>query len=363
MTSLHHKMIVKKAFARRVTAPLIMPFRIATGQHDSLLNIFFVVELASGIKGYGEAAVASHITGETIEGTLANLTRAGEALCGVDISDPFAVCRAVHPGFVGNHAALAAFEMAVLDAFTRTMKMPLWALFGDKPSCFSTDITVVIGTLEEAGAIARDFYKRGFRTFKIKIGRDADLDLRRVLAVKTVAPRSTFVLDANQGFNARTMLKFLKVLRAKGVCPALLEQPVPKADWEGLRDLTRCAGVLVCADESVGCYAEAVRAIRTKTISAINIKFMKSGILESVDIARLAKAKGIKLMIGAMMESSLAITASAHFAAGIGGIDFIDLDTTFFIKGPLARSSYLNAKGCFDLSAAGAGIGVIPRVR
>lgn len=356
------QMIVVSAYARQVEAPLLMPFRIATGQHDTLLNIFFVIELANGIKGYGEAAVAHHITGETIEGTLHNLQRAGKALCGVDISDPFSVCRAVHPGFVGNHAALAAFEMAMLDAFTRTMKMPLWALFGDRPIKLSTDITIVIGSLDEAGRVAKDFYGRGFRAFKIKIGRDADLDLKRVLAVNASAPRSTLVLDANQGFSASTMMTFLKVLRSKGVRLALLEQPVPKADWEGLKKLTRLAGIPVCADESVGCYADAVRAIKTKTVSAINIKFMKSGLLESVDIARLAKAKGIKLMIGAMMESALAITASAHFAAGMGGIDFIDLDTTFFIKGPLSRSPYLNTQGGFDLSSAVPGIGVTPRI-
>lgn len=362
MKAVCQKMIVMKASARRVKAPLVMPFRIATGQHNALENIFFTVELANGIKGFGEAAVATHITGETVEGTLINLTRAGEALAGVDMADPFAVCRAVHPQFHGNHAALAAFEMAVLDAFTRAMKMPFWALFGDKPKRLVTDITVVIGSLEEAKAFTKDFYCRGFRAFKIKIGGDKELDFQRVLAVKAAAPRSMIILDANQGFDAGSMLKFLKALRARNVFPALLEQPVPKGDWEGLRELTRRAGLLVCADESVGCYAEAVRAIRTKTVSAINIKFMKSGILESVDIARLAKARGIRLMVGAMMESALAITAAAHFSAGIGGIDFVDLDTTFFIKGPLSRSPYLNAKGGFDLSTAVSGIGVTPRV-
>jgi L-alanine-DL-glutamate epimerase-like enolase superfamily enzyme len=89
---------------------------------------------------------------------------------------------------------------------------------------------------------------------------------------------------------------------------------------------------------------------------------MKSGILEAEAIARAVRAAGLELMLGAMMESSLAITAAAHMAAGMGCFRFIDLDTTYFIKGPLARMPYLDGKGCFDLSCAGAGIGVIPRL-
>jgi L-alanine-DL-glutamate epimerase-like enolase superfamily enzyme len=85
---------------------------------------------------------------------------------------------------------------------------------------------------------------------------------------------------------------------------------------------------------------------------------MKSGLLEGAEIARLAAAHGIALMLGAMMESALSISASAHFAAGLGCFDFIDLDTTFFITGDLARSPYLNDRGRFDLSQAGPGIGV-----
>ena len=65
-------------------------------------------------------------------------------------------------------------------------------------------------------------------------------------------------------------------------------------------------------------------------------------------------------MLGAMMESALSITASAHFAAGLGCFDFIDLDTTFFLKGQFAQSPYLDDSGRFDLRHAGPGIGFQP---
>jgi len=352
-------MLVKSCSVRTVTAPLTGPFRIATGQHNELKNVFLTIELENGVRGFGEAAVATHITGETVPQTEHNLHHAALKLIGRNISDFFRLCVEVRPVFEVNHAGFAALEMAVMDAWTRSKNVPFWRLFGKRPQRFSTDITIVIGTLKEAEVAATRFHRQGFRSFKVKIGRDPELDLKRVLAVHRLAPRSQIVLDANQAFTAERMLKFLKELKARRVRPALLEQPVKRDDWDGLRKLTREAGVLVCADESASNFSEAALAIRLKAVNALNIKFMKTGILESWEIASLAKRNGIKLMIGAMMESALAVTASAHFAAGLGWFDFFDLDTTFFIKGKLAKSPALDGRGRFDVTKVCAGIGVV----
>ena len=352
-------LLVKDFKVASLRAPLVTPFRIFTGQHDSLDNLLFKVELTNGVTGYGEAAVASHITGETLEGTAANLKAVGAALVGEEISDYVTLLSGLRERLEGNHAALAAVEMAVLDALTRSLKIPLWSLFGAAPVKLTSDITIVIGSLAEAAGAAKTYYKQGFRTFKVKVGKDKALDVERVLAVHSAAPKAMILLDANQAFNADEMLRFLKVIRGKGVCPGLLEQPVPKADIDGLRKLTRLARVPVCADESAGSLASVVRLLNAGAVNAINVKLMKSGILESAEIARFARAKGVKLMIGAMMESSLAITAAAHMAAGLGCFEFVDLDTTFFIKGPLSRAPYLDGKGRFDLNRASRGIGMV----
>ena len=354
------RLIVETAAAGVIRVPLITPFRIATGQHDELQNVLLHLQLAGGVEGWGEAAVATHITGETVPRTLVNLRKAAAALVGVDLSDYREVCAEFGPLFEHNRAGLAAFEMAVLDAVSRSGGIPLWQLFGAKPARLATDITIVIGSLAEAEESARIFVRRGFRSFKIKIGGDDSLDLARVLAVARIAPRSAILLDANQGSDVPQMLRFLKRLRKHGVHPALLEQPVPRGDWDGLARLTRESGVPVCADESVRSLGEAVRAVKLRVVNAINIKFMKSGILEGTEIARFARTHGLKLMIGAMMETALAITASAHFAAGLGCFDFIDLDTTYFLKGPWSRSPYLDRRGRFDVAEAGPGIGVVP---
>ena len=358
-------MIIERMDIKVIEAPLVTPFRIATGQHNTLKNVFVGLTLVSGVKGFGEAAIATHITGETIEETVQNLKEAAAVSTGEDISDYRSFLAAFREKFLGNHAGLAALEMAVLDAWTRTFRIPLWKLFGEKAVPLRSDITIVIGSLEEAHASARAYARQGFKTFKIKVGQDHDLDAARVLAVKKASPRADIVIDANQGFDARGMLRFLKELETYDVVPLLVEQPVPRDDWDGLKSVTRSlkgSGILVCADESVKSLAEAARAVREKAVTAINVKTMKSGILEGVAIARLGRAAGMELMIGAMMESALAITASAHMASGMGCFKFIDLDTTYFIKGALAKSPCLDGKGCFDLTGACPGIGVTVRL-
>lgn len=357
---------IVQARAAIITAPLNTPFRIATGQHDQLENVFFQVQATNGISGFGEAAVASHITGETVEQTLLNLQQAAAQLTERDCSDLPALIEEFRPRFEHNHAALAAFEMALFDLVSRSRNIPFGALFSAAPGCtprprFQSDITIVIGGLEEAESAARHYAAQGFNAFKIKVGKDPDLDLQRVLAVKRIAPDSSLVLDANMGFDAAGMLKFLKQLEQQGIRPMLLEQPVPKGDWDGLAAITReleGSGMLICADESVGSLAAAEQAVALNAVNAINIKFMKSGITESVKLAELACRNNIKLMLGAMMESSLAITAAAHFAAALGCFEVVDLDTTFFINGPLSHSPYLDQSGRFDLSTPGPGIGV-----
>jgi L-Ala-D/L-Glu epimerase len=360
--------VIDAAAAAIIRAPLANPFRIATGQHDELANVFLRLRTVDGICGYGEAAVATHITGETVAATLGNLQAAAAALQGRRINAPEEVCREFAPAFAGNRAGLAALEMALLDLCARVRGVPLYRLFtaaaaGAPRLAFSTDITIVIGSLEEARAVAQKFAARGFTAFKIKIGRDEDLDLRRILAVRQIAPDSALILDANMGFTVERMLPFLDQLDRCGARPVLLEQPVPKHDWQGLTALTAAlagSGTLVCADESVGSLAEARRAIDSNAVSAINIKSMKSGFLEGAEIARLASAHRMPLMLGAMMESALSITASAHFAAGLGCFDFIDLDTTYFLAGAMAHAPYLDDSGTFDLHRAGHGVGVAP---
>jgi len=351
---------ITKSFVKLFQAPLNQPFRIATGQHDQLENIAFTLVLKDGTKGFGEAAVATHITGETIALTLKNLKSMALLLEGRDIADYLDISAQLHERLAHNKSALAAVEMALFDALTRYLRMPLWHLWSSNPKRLRTDITIVIADLQETISKAKAFKAQGFRAFKIKIGRDWELDFKRVEAVCKIAPRAQIILDANQGFTARQTLYFLKALNKIGIVPDLIEQPVPKADWEGLKKVTRESKICVCADESASTLADAIRIIKEKAAGAINVKFMKTGLVHALEISRLAHAAGVKLMIGGMMESNLSMTCSAHLAAALGYFDFIDLDTPFFIKNEAVRNPYLSMQGVYDLSKVKSGIGVIP---
>ncbi|MEI7998807.1 MAG: dipeptide epimerase [Candidatus Omnitrophota bacterium] len=341
-------------------APLLQPFRIAIGQHNILDNLLLTLKLADGTIGYGEAAIASHITGETIEKTKENLSIAADCLKIYEASDYLKISHWLHSSFVNNKAAVAAIEMALLDALTRSMKIPLWRMFGSKAHRLTTDITIVIATLEETQAKVKEFYRRGFRSFKVKVGSDMDLDFKRVQAVAHLAPRAQIILDANQGFDAKQTLKFLKDLDKAGIKLDLIEQPVAKGDIEGLKRVSRLSKVPVCADESASSITDVIGLIKEKAVGVINIKLMKTGLIHSFEIARLAKAHNLKIMIGGMMESNVAMTAAAHLASGFGCFDFVDLDTPFFIKGELARNPYLSDSGVYDLSKVKIGIGIKP---
>jgi L-alanine-DL-glutamate epimerase-like enolase superfamily enzyme len=352
--------VIQSIEVTKLNARLNQPFRIATGQHDTLENVLLTLELEDGSRGYGEAAVATHITGETVEETLHNLESLKHELIGRDISDYLRLSAELNERLSKNQCALAAAEMALLDALTRQWKMPLWKFFGANCRPFTTDITIVLGTVEEAKTSAKAYYRKGFRAFKIKIGKNPDEDFERVLQVHQLTRKSPIYLDANQAYAAEEALKFLKKLRQAGIKPALIEQPVSKNDWEGLAKVSRESKVLVLADESVSSLKDAAHIIHKKICGAINIKLMKFGVFQAREIARLAQAAGIQLMIGAMMESPLSCTVSAHLAAGIGGFDFIDLDTPFFIKDKLMKGSPLTSNGVYDLRKIKTGIGVVP---
>jgi L-alanine-DL-glutamate epimerase-like enolase superfamily enzyme len=353
--------IVKKASVREFDAELFTPFTISSGSHKSMENALFTLEAAGGLKGYGEAAIATHITGETRERTMKSLRRAGELLAGRDLSNYLGALCALEGELDGNRAALAAAQMAVLDLACRLQGVSLWKFFGGRASSLKTDITVVIGGADAALAFTRRMRAKGFRIFKVKTGSDMDEDFRRLEAVKKAAPGCAVYLDANCAYTAKEAEKFVRELGRRGIRPQVVEQPVPKGDDDGLAWLTRRLPMPVCADESAYSLDDVFRLIRKNAVSAVNIKLTKLGFLRAREVWALARARGIKLMMGEMLESELASAASAAFAGGLGGFDFIDLDTPFFIKDSgMKGASFLSADGVYSLDRVKAGIGIVP---
>ena len=353
--------IIKKFSVQNLDAELFTPFTISSGSHRSLENAVFTLESAGGLRGCGEAAIATHITGETRAQTVKSLQRAGKLLAGQDAANYLKLLCLLEGELDGNRAALAAAQMAVLDLVCRLQGISLWKFFGGKLPAVKTDITVVIGKAAAALDFTLKMRRQGFKIFKVKTGADMDEDFRRLEAVKKAAPGAAIYLDANCACTAKEAEAFIKKLARMGIKPAVLEQPVAKDDIDGLAYLSRKLPMPVCADESAYSLDDVFRLIKRKAVTAINIKLTKLGFLCAREVWALARASGIKLMMGEMLESELASSAAAHFAGGLGGFDFIDLDTPFFLKDSgMKGASFLSRDGVYSLAGVKAGIGVVP---
>src|SRR3989338_858818 len=156
---------ISKVDVSLLKAKLIQPFRTALGEHSVLENVLLTIDFSDGTMGYGEAAIATHITGETIPETIKNLETTGAQLVGRDANDYLKISAELHEQLPKNKAALAAIEMALMDAFTRQRKIPLWKFFGTNVNRISSDITIVIADLKETEDSVKKFYKQGFRAF------------------------------------------------------------------------------------------------------------------------------------------------------------------------------------------------------
>lgn len=313
--------------AEPVFIPMKNPFVTAKRSSTEAENVLVTVSLTDGARGYGEASPAPYVTGESHEDVVRSVTAAAPALAG---QDPACVNRwspALREALPHAPTACSAVEMALLDVLTRTWGVPLWKYFGGAVREVRTDITVPIVAPERAGDVAAEAAALGYRSLKIKVGGpNREEDLERVLAVSRAAPGAGIRIDANQAFDADEALAFVEACLKGGAPVEMMEQPVPAQDWDALAAVTRRCPVPVIADEAVVDAKAAVRVAATGAAHGINIKVAKAGLLGALQIIAIARAAGLKLMLGCMLESLLGIGASAHLACGTGAFEFLDLD-------------------------------------
>ncbi len=310
--------------------PLHTPFVISSETTTVTKNFWVKVILDDGTEGWGEAAPSPTLMGETARTVEAALSDAKLLLVGQ--SARWLPCvQTLHRNLNSQKSACAAVEVALLDALTKRNGIPFFHWFGGATDELETDVTVPIMSPSEAKSFAAEFVAKGFRKLKLKLSGDLEDDEARIVAVSKIAFKASLQLDANQAYMPTKALLLLKRLEKFGIVPTLFEQPVPRSDWDGMKWLTKNSPVPICADESVVTASDALRVVKESAAHAINIKLMKNGIAESLKIAAIAQAANLQLMIGAMVETELGLTAAAHLAAGIGGFQFVDLDTHLFL--------------------------------
>jgi len=338
--------------------PLLEPFSISTGTTSDARNVLITIVLEDGSTGYGECSPFTPSTGETQETALAAAQGCAELIKGRDAAHWRSLSRLIRSVYFSQGTAIAGMEMALLDALTRSYGIPLYVFFGGAGTSVETDMSIPIVSPERGYDLAKETVTRGIRSIKIKVGGDLREDVARVEAVREGAPNVGLMLDANQGYTANEALICLEALDNRDIRPMLMEQPVHKGDHEGLRYVTQHTTVPIAADESAYSAANVAHLIEMGAVNVVNIKLMKSGFVEALDIAAVCRARHTQLMIGAMMESRLAIAAAAHFVAGLGGFRFIDLDTPMLLAEDPFTGGYEQSGGVYDLSSVTSGLGI-----
>ena len=315
-------------------------FVISRGRIDEVQNAWVSITLDDGSTGFGELAPFAALTGETRDHSVDAARRLCEALSGREADAP-RLAEEMAEREPGQPAARTGVECALVDAVARSRGVPLYEMWGSADvRTVETDITLPILEEGRVDVLARRWYGRGFRVFKLKVGADPDADVARVHRLATAFPGLEFVLDANQAFAADDALSFIGALGPLAGRVRLYEQPVERGDLDGMCRVRAQAGVPVAADESVFSVDDARRVIDENAADVINLKIMKSGLHETLRIAALAREHGVGLMVGGMVETRLAMGFSLALALGGGGVTHFDLDTPLLMRSDPIAGGY-----------------------
>ncbi|MCG3775738.1 MAG: Aromatic dipeptide epimerase [Nitrospira sp.] len=340
MIDLHPSTIIRIEYWP-VDIPITDPFVVATGARTVAENVFLRATLASGAQGYGEAAPFPEVGGETRESCLRSLHQLSKVILGRSAADYKEVGGLLSEEALTYPAARCGLETAIIDAHCRASNIPMWQLWGGADvRARETDITIPIADLDKTVALARGWYVQGFRLFKMKVGKDVENDIRRLEAVHHALPGISFIGDGNQGFSRQDCLTFAQGVKRFGGIMALLEQPVVRDDLDSMAAIRRETGIPVAADESVRSLADAQEVVAQNAADYINIKIMKTGVAEAIEIASFTKASGLKLMIGGMLETRIAMGCSFSLVLGLGGFEVLDLDTPLLLVNDPVAGGY-----------------------
>lgn len=336
-------------------------FTVASGSLDSARLAYVCVRLSEGPQGWGEMAPFPAITGETRESSLEAANSVVPWLVGQPLFEYRRLFAGLRERLPASPATRCALETALLDAFCRHLNIPLWAFFGGASlgKRHLTDITIPVTNLTRTLGLAKSWHARGFRNFKLKVGVDAELELEKVERIRGACAGTRFILDANGGFNLPDARRFLSGLKRLGVVPQLFEQPLSPDDLEGAAALRTEFRVCVAADESARTPEDVLALARANAADVINLKIMKSGLRETIQMALVARASGLGVMIGGMLESRLAMACSFSLVLGLGGIDLLDLDTPLLLESDPWVGGY-RYEGPLLVPWQEAGLGMLP---
>jgi L-alanine-DL-glutamate epimerase-like enolase superfamily enzyme len=334
--------------SRILELPLRHAWTISRGTSTSKRNV--VVELRSGEHvGLGEAApnVRYGESAETVLEALRTLTPVLER----DPRHFREVSEALQQAMPGNGAAKAALDIALHDLAGKMLGVPLYRLFGVNPARMPvTSFSIGIDDPETLARKVRE--AEPYPVLKVKLGAER---VREVFSTVRAATSKVIRVDANEAWSKEEALEHIEWMATQGV--ELVEQPLPAADVEGARWLKARSPLPLVADEALIHASDVPRL--AEGYHGVNLKLQKAGgIREALRIIDVARACGLKVMIGCMVETSVGIAAGAH----LGPLaDWLDLDGNLLLSEDPFRGHPV-VEGRIQLGD-GPGLGVEPRAR
>lgn len=310
--------MIMELTAQALDLTLSVPFRIARGVQNVAHNVLVQVE-EDGLAGVGEAA-PSGFYGEKCESVLMALSYFAEHLG----DDPLLI-EDISAGLIqvmrGNAAARAAIDMALYDLLGQRLGVPIYQLLGLNPA--RTPLTSFTLGLDTPVAMARKAREAAqYPILKVKLGTENDFDIVRAIRDVTDA---RLRVDANAAWTPKQAIRTINALEPFGI--EFVEQPVAASDLDGLRLVRENTSVPIFADESCVILDDVPRM--AGRVDGVNIKLMKcGGISQALKMIATARALHLQVMLGCMIESSVAITAAAQISPLV---DYADLDGALLV--------------------------------
>lgn len=325
------------------------PFTTAHGTKTHQPTL--IVSLGLGkLTGYGEAPAISYYD-VTVERMIDVLEANKHQISRYALTEPERFWHFLHHQIPGQHFLMAALDIAAWDLVAQMRRVPLnKLLFGPNArKQVLTDYTIGLAGAEE---MIRKMKAHPRSIYKIKLAKADDIDLLRELRAETEA---SFRVDANEGWQLEDAKKLLPDLQQLGV--VLVEQPLPRTEYEAMKELKALSPIPLYADES--CILEQDVSKCIDAFDGINIKLTKcGGITPALRMIQEARKNGLRVMMGSMCESSVGSAAIAHLATALNEVD---ADGPLLLKENVAEGLRYEGDHIYVSDAAGLGIRFVGR--